>query len=226
MGPAGSGKSALSSQYAVAAAARGEHTAIFTFDEGRSTLLARAAALGMPLAEHVARGRVTVQQIDPAELSPGEFVHVVRREVETAAARVLIIDSLNGYLHAMPQEQFLLAQLHELLTYLRQQGVVAIMVVAQHGLLGGGMSSPVDVSYLADAVILTRYFEAAGRVRKAVSVLKKRTGFHEDTIRELSLGSTGLRVGPPLAQFRGVMTGAPVLDGGQEASAALAEEPA
>jgi len=209
MGPAGTAKSALSSQYAVAAAARGEHVAMFTFDEGRGTLFARAAALGMPFKDHVDAGRITVQQVDPAELSPGEFVHAVRDSVEKQGAKLVVIDSLNGYLQAMPEEKFLTVQLHELLSYLRQRGVVMIMIVAQHGFLGQ-VAAPIDVSYLADTVVLMRYFEAAGRVRKAISVVKKRSGKHEDTIREFSVGANGFTVGAPLVEFQGVLSG--VLD--------------
>ncbi len=212
MGPAGSGKSALASQYASAAADRGERVAMFTFDEGAHTLFQRANALGMSLEKHAMSGAVTVQQIDPAELSPGEFIHAVRSAVEDSHARMIVIDSLNGYLQAMPEEGFLVAQMHELLTYLAQRGVVTIMVVAQQGLLGT-MTSPVDISYLADTVVLTRYFEAHGRVRKAVSVVKKRSGRHEDTIREFALSSRGVTVGEPLSQFQGVLSGVPVLDG-------------
>jgi circadian clock protein KaiC len=211
MGPAGSGKSALTHQFAVASAERGEPVALFTFDEGLGTLYARAASLGMNLDEHVQAGRVTVQQIDPAELSPGEFIDVVRRSVEHGRTRLVIIDSLNGYLQAMPEEQYLTAQLHELLSYLRQQGVVTIMTVAQHGFLGP-MSAPIDVSYLADTVVLTRFFEAKGRVRKAISAMKKRSGRHEDTIREFALGKNGISVGPPLSRFNGIMSGVPVYD--------------
>jgi len=216
MGPAGSGKSAIASQYAVASAQRGERVALFTFDEGLGTLYARALATGLPLQEHVDSGLIQVKQIDPAELSPGEFIDVVRRSVEHDQTRLVVIDSLNGYLQAMPEEHFLSAQLHELLSYLRQQGVVTIMVVAQHGFLGH-MSAPVDVSYLADTVVLTRYFEAEGRVRKAISVVKKRSGLHEDAIRELALGPGGVRVGPPLSRFHGILTGVPTFDPGSDA---------
>lgn len=217
MGPAGSGKSALAHQYAVAAAERGENASLFTFDEGLGTVYARAASLGLDLEKHVKAGRITVQQVDPAELSPGEFTAVVRRTVETDKSRLVIIDSLNGYLQSMPEEQFLTAQLHELLSYLRQQGVLTVLVVAQHGFMGS-MQAPIDVSYLADSVVLTRYFEAEGRVRKAISVVKKRSGKHEDSIREYILSGTGLDVGPPLAKFRGVMSGIPIYD------AALAQD--
>jgi circadian clock protein KaiC len=212
MGPAGSGKSALSQQYAVAAAERGETASLYSFDEGLSTAFARASSLGIDLAKHVRSGTIRVRQVDPAELSPGEFVEAVRRDVEDHNSRLVVIDSLNGYLHAMPEEHFLVAQMHELLSYLRQRGVLTILVVAQHGFLGK-MSGPIDVSYLADTVVVTRFFEAEGRVRKAISVLKKRTSAHEDTIRELSLGQGGVHVGPPLARFRGVMTGVPIFDG-------------
>lgn len=211
LGPAGSGKSALAHQWAVSAAERGENAALFTFDEGLGTLFARAASIGSNIEKHVRSGRITVQQIDPAELAPGEFVDVVRSAVEQRKARVVVIDSLNGYIQAMPEEQFLTVQLHELLSYLRQQGVLAIMVVAQHGFLGP-MSAPIDVSYLADTVVLTRFFEAEGRVRKAISVVKKRSGSHEDTIREFSLGRSGITVGPPLSHFRGVMSGLPIYE--------------
>lgn len=210
IGPAGSAKSALASQYAVAAAERGEHAAMFIFDEGTGTLFARAAGLGMDLAGQVDKGAVKVQQVDPAELAPGEFVDVVRRAVTDDKARVIVIDSLNGYLQAMPEEKFLALQLHELLSFLRQRGVVVILVVAQHGLVGP-MQTPIDVSYLSDNVILTRFFEAEGRIRKAISVLKKRSGPHEDTIREFTLGARGFEVGEPLTQFRGVFTGVPEL---------------
>jgi circadian clock protein KaiC len=211
IGPAGAGKSALASQYAVAAARRGETVAIYTFDEGTGTLFSRAEGLGLDLQAHVDAGLISVQQVDPAELSPGEFAAVVRGAVEDDGARMVVIDSLNGYLQAMPEEKFLVAQLHELLTYLRQRGVLLIMVVAQHGFLGH-MNSPVDVSYLADNIVLFRYFESGGRVRKAMSVVKKRSGRHEDTIRAFSLGPTGFEVGPPLADMRGVLTGVPVFE--------------
>jgi circadian clock protein KaiC len=167
----------------------------------------------------VEAGNIRVQQIDPAELSPGEFAHRVRQAVERDGARLVVIDSLNGYLQAMPDERFLTAQMHELLTYLNQQGVVTLLVMAQHGFLGMQMSSPVDVSYLADTVMLLRYFEAGGTVRRAISVVKKRSGYHEDTIRELRLSSKGIRVGEPLTAFHGVLTGVPVYTGGGDAPA-------
>jgi circadian clock protein KaiC len=211
LGPAGSGKSALANQYAVQAAARGEPATILTFDEGRGTLRARAKALGMPLEQHLSSGLLRIDQVDPAELSPGAFTALVRQEVEQRGVRLLVIDSLNGYLHAMPEEHYLTAHLHELLSYLAQQGVLTLLVVAQHGFMGS-MHSVVDVSYLADTVILSRYFEAGGRIRKAISVAKKRAGRHEDHIREYVIGPRGLQLGPPLTEFRGIMTGTPIYD--------------
>jgi circadian clock protein KaiC len=212
VGPAGTGKSALSNQYAIAAAARGEHVALFSFDEGLETMFLRAKSMGLDLRRHVDSGRIMVQQIDPAELSPGEFAHIVRSTAEERGTRLVVIDSLNGYLQSMPEENFLVVQLHELLSYLRQRGVVTIMLAAQHGIVGS-VETPVDVSYLADTVILTRYFEAFGRVRKAVSVVKKRTGVHEHTIRELSLSARGVRVGQPLTEFSGLLSGMPSFHG-------------
>jgi circadian clock protein KaiC len=212
MGPAGSGKSTVAIQYVAAAAARGEAATIYAFDESRATLLTRCAALGIPLEAGLSNGHIMVQQIDPAELSPGEFVQMVRRQVESRKTRIIVIDSLNGYLHSMPEERFMTIQLHELLTYLGQQGVSTIMVVAQHGMMGVAMQSPVDVSYLADSVILTRYYELNGRVKKAISVVKKRSGMHEETIRDLRMGPKGITVGEPLENLRGVMTGVPVIN--------------
>ena len=210
LGPAGSGKSSIAAQFVAAAAARGEHAASFLFDEGRDTYLSRAAGLGKDMHEQVEAGQLSVQQVDPAELSPGEFAHRVRSSVVNDRARVVVIDSLNGYLQSMPDERFLTVQMHELLTYLNQQGVVTILVMAQHGFMGSNMDSPVDVSYLADAVLMLRFFEAAGAVRRAISVVKKRTGFHENTIREMRLSSEGITVGDPLSDFHGVLTGVPV----------------
>jgi len=198
LGPAGSGKSALASQHAYTAAKRGEKSVIFTFDESVTTLFERAESIGCGLRKYAELGLVDAQQIDPAERSPGEFVHSVCEAVQKDKAKVVIIDSLNGYLNSMPEENFLVIQLHELLSYLNYQGVVTILVVAQHGLLGTAMDTPVDVSYLADTVILLRYFETQGSVRKAVSVVKKRYGPHEETIREYAVTSEGLHVGEPL----------------------------
>jgi circadian clock protein KaiC len=206
IGPPGSGKSVIATQYAVAAADRGENAVIFGFDESRHITLSRANGLGYALEGHP--GTITIQQIEPAEMSPGEFVHLVREAVGPQKARVVIIDSLNGYLNSMPEEQFLTLQLHELLSHLGQLGVITILVMAQQGLFGS-MQSPADVSYLADAVMMLRHFETRGRVRKALSVLKKRTGGHEATIRELTIGPVGITVGPALERFHGIFTGAP-----------------
>ena len=214
MGPAGAGKSTLATQYAVAAAERGERAAIYTFDESLETLFDRSTGLGLNLRGHVERSRIVAQQVDPAELSPGEFVQRVRDCVERDGCRMLVIDSLNGYLNAMPEERFLVIQLHELLSYLGQRGVLTILVAAQHGLIGERMVSPIDVSYLADTVILLRYFEASGAIRLAISVVKKRSGAHERTIREFRLGP-GIRVGPPLSDFSGVLSGIPDYHGTQ-----------
>jgi circadian clock protein KaiC len=222
MGPAGTGKSVVATRYAIAAADRGEKVTMFIFDERTSTLFQRSKALGMGLDEHVAAGRITVQQIDPAEMSPGEFIYIVQRAVDHGASMV-VIDSLNGYLQAMPEEQFVLTQLHELLSYLGQKGVATLMVVAQHGLVGT-TAAPIDLSYLADTVLLLRYFEIHGRIRKAISVVKKRTGRHEDTIREFVIDAGGLRLGPPLTEFQGVLTGVPTYVG-EDGSAGVPEKP-
>jgi circadian clock protein KaiC len=226
MGPAGSGKSSVATHFAAAVARRGEVVASFLFDEGVNIYLNRAAGLGVDLRAEVEAGHLKVQQVDPAELSPGEFAHAVCEAVERDHARVVIIDSLNGYMQAMPDERFLTVQMHELLMYLNQQGVVTILVMAQHGFMGMAMNSPVDVSYLADTVVLLRYFEAAGAIRRAISVVKKRTGRHEDTIRELRLSTArGVEVGEPLTAFRGVLTGVPVFtdDAGKRKAQLLGE---
>lgn len=208
IGGAGVGKSTVALSYAVTAAERGERAMLFIFDEGVGTILRRTEGLNIPLKAHVDAGRIVIQQIDPAEMSPGEFAAVVRDGVETQKANVVVIDSLNGYLNAMPNEKFLMLQMHELLSYLDQLGVVTILVLAQHGLTGP-MQTPLDVSYLSDTVIMLRYFEAEGLVRRAVSVVKKRSGYHESAIREFQLAKGGLVVGPPLTQFRGIFTGTP-----------------
>ena len=165
----------------------------------------------MNLQRYLDSGNIVVRQIDPAELSPGELVHDVRQAVLQGKATVVIIDSLNGYLNAMPNEQFLIVQLHELLTFLGQAGVATLLIGAHHGLVGGQMQTPVDASYLADAVVLLRYFESDGMVRQAISVVKKRGGAHERSIRDFSLSETGIHVGPPLRQFRGILTGVPTM---------------
>lgn len=209
MGPAGTGKSALAAQVLAAAAERGEKAKMFAFEESLATLFQRSRALGIPIGEMARKGTLTVQQVDPAELSPGEFVHLVRAAVDEGA-RVVAIDSLNGYFSAMPEEHFLSLQLHELFSYLRQLGVTVLLTMAQHGFIGQ-MGTPIDVSYLADTVLLLRYFESEGEIRKAISVPKKRSGPHEGAIREFELGPRGIRVGEPLRQFRGLLTGVPTL---------------
>lgn len=211
MGPAGSGKSALAAQYVVAAARRGERAILFLFEESMASLLNRSASLGMPMEEFLDNGLITIRQVDPAQLQPGELAHLVREAVEEKDVRVLVIDSLNGYLNAVPEERFLLLHLHELLSYLGQHGVASILVFAQHGLIGS-MQSTVDVSYLADCVILLRYFEAKGSIHKAISVMKKRSGPHETAIRSFKMGPKGIEVGPALESYHGVMSGIPNFD--------------
>ena len=212
IGAAGVGKSSMALSYAHASAARGEHCVYFAFDEGRGTVEARAAALGIPLSADIESGLVRFQQIDPAEMSPGEFAHNVRQSVERDGCKIVIIDSLNGYLNSMPDGRFLILQMHELLSYLAQQGVLTLLVLAQHGLVGP-METPLDISYLSDAVVMLRYFEHSGRVRRAMSVVKKRSGPHEQTIREFRLSGEGLTLGPPLTQFDGVFSGTPTYTG-------------
>jgi circadian clock protein KaiC len=208
IGPAGAGKSALATQAASTAAQRGERVVIYMFDEGLDTFRRRAEGLGVDIEPHVASGRMVLTQIDPAEMSPGEFADRVRSDVDRNHCSFVVIDSLNGYINSMPEERFLLAQLHELFMFLRQRNVVTISIVAQHGLIGA-MQAPIDLSYLADNVVLLRFFEAAGEVRQAISVLKKRSGAHEKTIRELRLKGSGIAVGAPLREFQGVLTGVP-----------------
>jgi circadian clock protein KaiC len=215
IGAAGVGKSSLAITYAIAATSRGENAAFFAFDEGRGTLEARARTLGLPLQEALDSGRLHMQQIDPAEMSPGEFTARVRKSVEVDHARVVIIDSLNGYLNAMPEERFLILQMHELLSYLGQQGVLTLLVLAQHGLVGP-MDTPLDISYLSDSVLMLRYFEYAGTVRRALSVVKKRSGDHEHTIREYRLSHQGVTLGPPLTNFSGIFAGTPRYTGSDD----------
>lgn len=210
VGAPGTGKSSVAVQFAIAAAKRGESASLFIFDESINTLRTRCTSLGMTLDPYLQSGRIRIKQVDPAELSPGELVHEIRLAVTEHQSKVIVIDSLNGYLNAMPDERFLIVQLHELLTYLGQSGVATILVGAQHGLIGMQMQTPVDASYLADAVVLLRYFEAEGEVRQAISVLKKRGGAHERSIRAFSMDSGGLNVGEPLRHFRGILTGVPV----------------
>ena len=213
LGPSGSGKSTLAMQFAYAAARRGERAIVYMFDEVLRTAQDRVEALGMRVRAEVARGTLAMSQIDPAELSPGEFVWKIRRDLAENDTRVVVIDSLSGFMNSMPGERDLLLQLHELLSYLNQSGVASFVIMNQHGLLGR-MVSEVDVSYLADAVVLLRYFEAEGQVRQLISVLKQRVGAHEHTLRDLRFSSErGVEVGEPLRQFRGVLTGVPELDG-------------
>ena len=213
VGAAGTGKSSLAAQFVAAAAAKEQHAALFIFDESIHTLLTRCTGLGIDLRPHVESGRVSVRQVDPAEMSPGEFAHAIRHAVERQHAQIVVIDSLNGYLNAMPEERFLIIQLHELLTYLGQAGVATILIGAHQGIIGSQMITPVDASYLADAIILMRYFEARGEVRQAISVVKKRGGEHERTIREFKLQPGRIALGPPLKDFRGVLTGVPSFEG-------------
>ncbi|MHC2087990.1 ATPase domain-containing protein [Methylobacterium sp. CM6244] len=215
IGPSGAGKSTLAVSYLVAALKRGERGLIISFDETRNILLQRAQSVGMPLGAFVEAGMLQIEQIDPADVSPGDFSGRIRDAVERDGTRIVIIDSLTGYLSAMSGQPYLVMQMHELVTYLNQQGVVTILILAQHGMVGK-MESPVDLTYVSDTVIMLRFFEAAGRVRRALSVLKKRTGAHEDTIREFKIDAGGLRVGEPLERFRGVLTGVPTYDGDRD----------
>src|SRR5512146_1209095 len=223
VGPAGCGKSTVALQFAAATSNRGERVCFFTFEESQQTFMERAQGLKINLSAPLRENVLEVQQLDPAVLSPGEFVENVRSAVEERNARMVIIDSLNGFLQAMPGEDFLTIQLHELLTFLNQEGVVTLMVLAQAGMIGSSMQSPVDVSYLADAILLLRYYEAYGEVRQAISVVKKRSGQHERTIRELQLGSSGNRVGEPLRNFQGVLAGIPAFLGGAATADAAAD---
>lgn len=213
-GPAGTGKTTIALQYLYAACERGEASVLYEFDERIGTLLTRAHAFGLDLEKHVEKGCLMIEQINPAEMSPGEFANRVRKQVAERNARVIVIDSLNGYLAAMPQEQQLILQMHELLSYLSHQGVLTILINPQQGLLGS-MATNLNISYVADAVVMLRFFEAEGRIRKAISVIKNRAGQHEDAIRELRVDPQGLRVGEPLVDFRGVLTGTPEYIGNQ-----------
>lgn len=208
IGPAGVGKSTIAIQYAAAALKAGERAAVYTFDEVLHTLFGRAEKLCPGVRDFAETGRLQVAQVDPAELSPGAFADGVRNAVECDGVRVVVIDSLNGYMSSMPEERYLTTHLHELFAYLNQNGVVTILVVAQHGAVGTG-EAPVDVSYLADTVLLMRYFEAQAEIRRAISVFKKRSGPHERTLRELHITSQGIVVGEPLREFWGIMTGVP-----------------
>jgi circadian clock protein KaiC len=208
-GPAGTGKSVLATQYACAAATRGEKVRFYLFDERLGTFALRAAGLGMDLRAFVADGRLTLCQVEPTEWSPGEFAHDVVRAVQEDGVQMIIIDSINGYLQSMPEERLLSVQVHELLSYLAARGVTSVLTLVQRGIFGSPVDEAADVSYLADSVVLLRYFEVSGAVRQAVSVVKKRSGDHERTIREFRVGHGGLHVGPPLHEFQGVLTGVP-----------------
>ena len=208
LGPAGTGKSLLALTFACQAIARGEKAALFIFDEEIGLLFERARGLGLDLAPMQESGDLLIEQIDAAEMSPGEFSERVRTCVERLGAQTVVIDSLNGYQQAMPEEKQLVLHMHELLQFLNRQGASTFLTVAQHGLVGD-MKAPVDVTYLADTVVLLRYFEAAGRVRRAISVIKKRTSAHEDTIREYRIGKRGITLGDPLTNFHGVLRGVP-----------------
>jgi circadian clock protein KaiC len=213
LGPAGTGKSLVTLTFAMAAIARGEKAALFIFDEELGLLFSRTKGMGIDLEKWRDEGRLFIEQIDAAELSPGEFSHRVCKMVESQQIRTVVIDSLNGYRASMPEENSLILHIHELLQYLNRQGAATFMTVAQHGLVGD-MKTPVDVTYLADTVILLRYFEAVGEVRRAVSIIKKRTGSHETTIREFRIGDDGLVIGEPLTDFQGVLRGVPTYAGG------------
>ena len=209
IGPAGCGKTTIALRFLATAAERGENSAAFIFEETVPTLKGRAAGLGMNLDPYIRDGRMRIEHLDPAEVSPGEFVEMVRDSVENHGVRAVLIDSLNGFLQAMPGEQFLALHMHELLTYLNNRGVLTIMVLAQMGLVGSAMSTPIDVSYLADNILILRYFETKGEVRQAISMMKKRSGGHERSIRELRLGDNTIKVGKPLSDFQGILSGSP-----------------
>lgn len=215
-GPAGSGKTTIALQYVRAAFERGEASAIFEFDERVGTLLTRAKAMGLDLAEPMDKNLLVLQQVDPSQMSPGEFASRIRDVVERRGCRLVVIDSLNGYMAAMPKTHELILQMHELLSYLNQQGVVTILINPQSGLVGTMSTGTLNVSYVADTVMLTRYFEAEGRIRKAISIIKNRGGAHEDSIRELRIDKQGVRLSEPLVEFRGVMTGTPEYVGSRE----------
>jgi circadian clock protein KaiC len=221
VGAPGTGKSTLALQFAIAAARRGECASLYLFDESISTLCTRCEGMGMDPRPLVASGHLMLRQVDPAELSPGELGHHIRSAVTDRGATIIVIDSLNGYLNAMPDERFLIVHLHELLTFLGQAGVATLLVGAQHGLIGTQMQTPVDASYLADAVVMLRYFEAEGELRQAISVIKKRGSDHERSIRSLALTRDGIRIGDQLRNYRGILSGIPVpIDPGRDTPAA------
>lgn len=215
LGPAGTGKTLFTLQFVASAAARGDRSVMFVFDEELGLLFNRAKAMGFDLQAMRDAGHLQIEQVDAAEVSPGEFAHRVRDRVATSGARSVVIDSLNGYQAAMPEESAVVLHVHELIQFLNRQGATTFLTVAQHGLIGE-MKSPVDLTYLADTVILLRYFEALGQVRRAVSIIKKRTGMHEETIREYRIGARGLTLGEPLRGFQGVLRGTPSYVGGTD----------
>ena len=215
IGSAGTGKSSIAFQHSITAAERGEKSLIFLFEENFKTITSRTTALGAPIQKHVKSGMIDMRHVDPAEISPGEFAYEIKNAVIERKVRIIIIDSLSGYMQAMPDEKFLMLQLHEMLSFLRQQGTVVILTLAQHGLVGD-MHSAIEATYIADTVIMLRYFEVGGRVKKALSVVKKRSGIHEDTLREFRIDQTGMRVGEPLEEFQGVLTGVPTFYGKKE----------
>jgi len=214
IGPSGCGKSSFVTQYAWQSAKRKDRVACYLFEEGRKSFVQRALNMGMDLKVHIDRGGMGIEQIDPSKLSPGEFAFRVKEEVEKKKTSVILIDSLNGYINAMPSERFLMIQMYELLTYLTDHGVLTLLVLAQHGLLGNNVQAPVDVSYMADTVVLLRQFESRGSIKKAISVLKKRTSEHDSTIREFEVTSQGVRIGAPLADLDGILTGSPTVKSG------------
>ena len=219
-GPAGVGKTTTAVRCMIAALKRGQNAAYFLFDERLSTLMIRSKALGMDLQPFIDNGTLQIRQVDPAELSPGEFAHAVRSAVEDSDASVVVIDSLNAYLHAMPSDNFLVLQMHELLSYLAQQGVVSIMVLGQHGVTGD-LRSDIDISYLADTVLMMRFFEAEGEIRKSISVIKTRTSDHERSIREFKIDQDGISIGEPLRGFSSILSGSPVYNASKDHLMAL-----
>jgi circadian clock protein KaiC len=217
LGAAGTGKSSLGAQYAIASSERGEKAAIYTFEESVGTWKTRSASLGIEVEKYMEEGSLQIKQVDPADLTPGELAHEIKARVEREGVRMIIFDSLNGYLQSVPDERFLLLHLHELLTYLGHQGVTTLLTMTQHGLLGASVTAPVDLSYLADTVMLLRYYENRGEVGRAISVVKKRSGKHERTLREFMVGAGGVRIGKQLKEFQGLLTGSPVYRGGDGA---------
>ena len=218
VGAPGTGKSTLAAQFALSAAKRGGVASLFLFDESIKTLRSRCMGMGMDLTPYLDNGSLRLRQVDPGEMSPGELVDLIRLEVLEQQAGVIVLDSLNGYLNAMPDDRFLIVQLHELLTFLGQAGVSTLLVGAQHGVIGTQMQTPVDASYLADAIVMLRFFESEGEVRQAISVVKKRGGAHERSIRSFRLDSDGVHVGEVLRGFRGILTGVPVRENGHAAN--------